>query len=346
MNSSITHPHHTLEPTLDFTPRISIEQWRTLIAVVDAGGYAQAAVRLHKSQSSITYAVKKLEQVLGVTVFEIQGRKAVLTTTGQLLYRRATALLEEAGGLERAARKLSAGWEAELTLAVDHLFPSAVLLECLAKFGEESPHTRIEVIESVLNGATEALEQGRADIAIANIVPSGWLGDPLAAVRLIAVASPQHPLHQVMRLLTNSDLRRYRHLVVRDSSSTRRGDALGVEATQRWTFSNIRTSIDAAVRGYGFAWFPEEKIRWELDAGRLAPLKLREGSERNGTLYLIHADRDAAGPGSLRLSEIIRETTARACRAHQAQATPAPQKKIVLAKKPARNSVVARKLAS
>lgn len=304
---------------MDFTPHITIEQWRTLIAVVDAGGYAQAAARMHKSQSSITYAVKKLEHLLAVTVFEIHGRKAVLTPTGQLLYRRATALLEEASGLERAARKLSAGWEAEIGLAVDHLFPTAVLLQCLAKFGEESPHTRIEVIESVLTGTYEALEQGRADLAITGTVQTGWLGDPLAPVRLVAVASPTHPLHQLNRTLTNTDLRLHRHLVVRDSSTTRRGDVLSLEATQRWTFSNIRTSIDAACRGYGFAWFPEEKIRAELDAGTLQPLKLREGNERNHTLYLIHADRDAAGPGSVRLAEIIRDITARTCREYETQ---------------------------
>src|SRR5450631_4049335 len=95
-------------------PHISLEQWRALIAVVDAGGYAQAAETLHKSQSAVTYAVQKLEAVLGVKAFEIRGRKAVLTPTGQLLYRRARALLDEAGGLEKAARSISAGWEPEI----------------------------------------------------------------------------------------------------------------------------------------------------------------------------------------------------------------------------------------
>jgi DNA-binding transcriptional LysR family regulator len=47
-------------------PRVTLEQWRCLVAVVDAGGYAQAALRLHKSQSSVTYAVQKLESLLGV----------------------------------------------------------------------------------------------------------------------------------------------------------------------------------------------------------------------------------------------------------------------------------------
>src|SRR5436190_225005 len=74
-------------------PRISLEQWRALVAVVDAGGYAQAAERLHKSQSAVSHAVQKLESVLGVEAFRIDGRKAVLTDTGQLLYRRGQALM-------------------------------------------------------------------------------------------------------------------------------------------------------------------------------------------------------------------------------------------------------------
>src|SRR5471032_1694915 len=96
------------------SPRISLEQWRTLQAVVDAGGYAQAAEALHKSQSSVTYAVQKIERQLKLKLFEIQGRKAHLTTNGQVLYRRARALLEEAGSVESAAHTLSAGWESEL----------------------------------------------------------------------------------------------------------------------------------------------------------------------------------------------------------------------------------------
>jgi len=295
-------------------PRISIEQWRALLTVVEAGGYAQAAEQMHKSQSSITYAVKKLESVLDVTVFEIQGRKAVLTPTGELLYRRARSLLEEASGLERAAHKLSAGWEAEIGLAIEPLFPTFVLLKCLAQFANESPHTRIELIESVLSGTCEALIERKAELAISSLIPQGYLGDALMEVRMLAVSSPDHPLQQLQRPITQRDLRAHRQLVVRDSGINRSGNALTLEATQRWTVSNMSTSIDAVRRGYGFAWFPEERIREELEAGSLKPLNLREGSVRMGSLYLIYADRDAAGPGVLRLAEIIRASVASECK--------------------------------
>jgi DNA-binding transcriptional LysR family regulator len=292
---------------------ITLEQWRVLIMVVDMGGYAQAAEALHKSQSSVTYAVQKIESLLEVKAFEMQGRKASLTPTGRFLYRRAKALLEEARGLERAASRLSAGWEAEIRIAVEILFPTWLLLDCLAKFGEESPHSRIEVFESVLSGTTEALSNRTVDLAIAGQVPSGFLGMPLIRLRAFAVASPKHPLHALGRPLTMEDLRSHRHMVIRESGSSRKSNVLSLEASQRWTVSHSATSIEAVKMGYGFAWFPEEKIRRELQEGSLKRLPLQHGGERFQQLYLILADADAAGPGTLRLSEILMESTRMQC---------------------------------
>jgi DNA-binding transcriptional LysR family regulator len=295
------------------TPRISLEQWRSLLAVVDAGGYAQAAEVLHKSQSAVTYAVQKMETLLGVKVFEVVGRKAQLTPTGEVLYRRAKALLDEAGALEVAAGSLAAGWEPELRLAVEIIFPTWLLLQCFAHFAEERPQTRIELYESVLGGTEEALLQRKVDLAICSQVPPGFAGDPLMRLRFIAAAHPDHPLHQLGRELTLQDLRKHRHLMIRDTGSQRRsGSWLGAE--QSWTVSHKATSIHAAGMGLGFAWFPEETILGELERGMLKALPLREGGERWGELYLVFADRDYAGPGALRLAEIIRGLVAEQCR--------------------------------
>jgi DNA-binding transcriptional LysR family regulator len=293
--------------------RISLEQWRALIAVVEAGGFAQAAKKLNKSQSSITYAVQKLQSLLGVRAFAIEGRKAVLTATGRLLYRRACGLMEEAVALERSARTLSAGWEAEIRLAVEIVFPTWLLLRCLDRFGAQSPHTRIEIIESVMGGTPETLLQGQADIAISPTVPVGFLGDPLMRLHFIAAAHPDHPLHKIKRPITGRDLRAQRHLVVRETGSRRSTRAPSVESTQRWTVSHLATSIEAARAGFGFAWYPEDAIRDELAAGTLRPLRLREGAERFAELYLVIAERDDPGPGTLRLAQIIRDAVRSEC---------------------------------
>jgi len=126
-------------------PKITLDQWSALVAVVEAGGYAQASARLHRTQSTVTYTIKKLEDLLGLKVFELQGRKAVLTPAGQSLYRRGKALVEEANRVERVARDLARGWEPEIRIAVDIIFPTWLLLECCAEFGREHPDTRLEI---------------------------------------------------------------------------------------------------------------------------------------------------------------------------------------------------------
>src|ERR1700674_2674340 len=127
--------------------RVTLEQWQALQAVVDHGGYARAAEALHKSQSAVTYAVQKIESLLGVKAFEIHGRKAVLTEPGQVLYRRARTLVEEAVALERGASGMTADWKPEMRLAVEVIFPTWLLLQCLATFAKERPETRIELYE-------------------------------------------------------------------------------------------------------------------------------------------------------------------------------------------------------
>jgi DNA-binding transcriptional LysR family regulator len=263
---------------------------------------------LHKSQSAVSYAVQKIESLLGVKAFEIQGRKAILTPTGQMLYRRALALVDEANDLEQAAHTLSAGWEAEIHIAAEILFPSRLLLTCLERFGQESPGTRLELIESVLGGTSDALLKGGADLVISPQLPPGFLGDPLMRIRLRAVAHVDHPLHHYDRELTYRDLRAYRHVVVRDSGAKRDRRTVSVEVDQRWTVSQIATSIQAVCMGYGFAWLPEEHICDELRTGMLRPLPLREGGTREVSLYLILANPDFAGPGVRRLAEIIKES--------------------------------------
>jgi len=289
------------------SPDITLEQWRTLISIVDAGGYAQAAEVMYKSQSAVTYAVQKIESMLGVKVFEIQGRKAILTPTGQMLYRRALALVNEASELEQAAHALSAGWEARINITAEILLPPQLLLTCMQKFGLESPHTRIELIESVLGGTFEALLKGEADIAISAQLPPGFLGDLLTRIKITAVAHTDHPLHHLEHTLTYKDLRAYRHLVVRDSGKSHGKSPVIVDVDQRWTVSQIATSIQAVSMGFGFAWLPEEHIKQELETGLLKPLKLLEGGTREVPLYLVIANPDFAGPGIKRLAEIIKK---------------------------------------
>ena len=57
-------------------------------------------------------------------------------------------------------------WQPEIRLAVEIIFPTWLLLECLKEFAVERPETRIELYETVLTGTGELLAEGRVDLAI------------------------------------------------------------------------------------------------------------------------------------------------------------------------------------
>lgn len=293
--------------------KVTLEQWRALLAVIDAGGYAKAAELLEKSQSSVSYAISQLETALGVAVFEIQGRKAVATPTGELLYRRARLLLEQAERLEKSAACLSVKVEPLVKIAADLIIPPARVLACLAIFAEDFPDTRIEMFESVLSGTEDALLQRQVDLAIGGRVPTGFTGEKLVTVTMRGVSSPGHPLQHLGRAATFEDMRQYRQIIVRDSGQYRRHSEGWQEAEQRWTVSHIKTSLDAIRMGLGYAWLPEAYVLEDIAAGRLTYLPVEVGAVREVATFLTFADRDFAGPATRRLAEILKAELPKMC---------------------------------
>jgi len=298
--TNITHAASACEPL------VTMDQWRALLAVIDAGGYARAAEMLNKSQSSVSYAISQLETALGISVFELQGRKAVATPAGELLYRRAKLLLDQALRLERSAQCLSVKVEPVIRIAADLLIPPARILACMAMLSKEFPDTRVEIFETVLSGTEDALIQRQVDMSIGSRVPTGFIGEKLVTVLMRGVSSPNHPLQHLGRPINFEDMRQYRQIIVRDSGIYRRRSEGWQEAEQRWTVSHIRTSIDAVRMGLGYASLPESYVEEDIVSGRLQYLPVEAGSERQVTTYLTFADRDFAGPATRRLGEILK----------------------------------------
>ena len=148
------------------TPRISLDQWTAFKAVVDAGSFALAAEALNKSQSSVSYAIARLQDQLPRPVLRLEGRRAVLTEEGQVLYRRATELLRHAEVTEDYARISAQGLEAEVRIAVDLLLDVRLILPALDSLSTHYPFTRVRILETSLSGTEEALLEKKAEIVI------------------------------------------------------------------------------------------------------------------------------------------------------------------------------------
>ena len=288
-------------------PKTTLEQWRVLQAVIDHGGYAQAAEKLHRSQSSVSYALARLQDSLGLELLVIEGRKARLTEAGRSLLERSRELMAKALTLEELAATLRQGWEPEVGLAVDAAFPTDVLLQALARFAERAPQTRVQLREEVLSGTDDACLQRTADLVIGGSIPPGWLGDRLMEVEFMAVAHPQHALHRLGRELTADDLMQVQQIAVRDSGRASPRDGGWVSAPLRWTVTSIDTALRMVAAGLGFAWLPAHLIRDQLAADSLRMLPLREGRIGRVPLFLIWVQPERSGPATRLLADILLE---------------------------------------
>ncbi len=286
-------------------PRSTLEQWAILTAVMDRGGFAQAADALHRSQSAVSYAVARLQEALGVPLLSMQGRKAVLTAHGATLLQRARALLRDMDTLEQLSRSLKQGWEPRLNLVVDVAFPRERLLLILAELAQVCPDTQLALEDAVLSGAEQAVIDQTADIVVTSRVPGGFLGEHLMDVIFTAIASPAHPLFSLERPLSLDDLTRYTQVIVRDSGIHPRDEGwLG--ATRRCTVSSMEASLAMIRAGLAFAWLPGHIIDGSLLDGSVKPLPLIAGGQRSVPLYLISVRAETAGPAARTTSEVFR----------------------------------------
>jgi DNA-binding transcriptional LysR family regulator len=292
--------------------KTTLEQWAVLAAVVDRGGFAQAAQALHRSQSAVSYAVARLQEALDVPLLAIEGRRAVLTPHGRTLLKRARVLLKDLDTLERLARNLKQGWEPQLDLVVDAAFPRGRLMKIVAELQQSCPSTQMQLSDAVLSGAEEAIIEARADVVVTTRVPPGFLGDFLMDVSFVAVAHPAHELFSIDHPLTTDDLTRHVQVVVRDSGVRHPRDEGWLGAERRCTVSSVEASLATILAGLAYAWLPEHVVAEHLRRGELRALPLAAGGSRSISLHLVLVRPELAGPAARAAVECFQRHVPRA----------------------------------
>jgi DNA-binding transcriptional LysR family regulator len=286
---------------------VSLKQWRIFHAVIDCGGFAEAANSLHLSQSTISYTVAKLQEQLGTALLKIEGRKAVLTPEGRALLERSRNVLKDAIELETYARNLGQGWGEEVRLVVDHNFPVHLLTQALSRFttlGKGAAHVRVREVQTLQ--AEEVLRDPNVDLAISERVPLGYLGEPLTEVDYVAVAHPSHPLMLLGREVAGLDLVQHIQIDMGQGNPIERASGGNPKHMRRWMMNSFDTVVEAVGAGLGYAWLPRHRVQKWLDQGRLALLPLADQHACKSILYLIHGRPWYTTPAASRLAEVLR----------------------------------------
>jgi len=277
--------------------KLSLDGLLVLDAIARKGSFAAAAEELHRVPSAITYTVQKLEQDLGVQLFDRSGHRARLTAAGEELLKDGRHLLRAAVDIECRVQRVAKGWETELRIAHDGVIPSARLTALIDAFYHEGSGTRLRLSTEILGGCWDALVSGRADLCI------GAPGEPppeagytvrhLGDVEWVFAAAPTHPLAQAPQPIPNSMAMEHRIVVAADSSRSLPPRSSGMQGgLDSLTVSTMQAKFEAQVAGLGVGFLPRHLAAPLLEDGRLVQLQLEEARERT-RLYCAWRPRDA-----------------------------------------------------
>ena len=280
--------------------RISLDALLILDAIDRSGTFAGAGNELHKVPSTISYTVSKLEQDLGVQVFERQGPKVNLTSAGRELLQEGRYLLKAAEDLEHRVRRVASGWETELTIGIDSLFSATAFIDDITAFYQVANLTRLKFAEEALSGSWEALLDRRVDLLIgaAGEGPSGggYHSRVIGSVPFVFAVSPQHPLAVIDKPLAKAELYQYRAITVSDSVRKMPPRTVGLLFGQEaLAVPDMRTKYAFQLAGLGFGFLPEPLARHAIAQGLLLEKAVAEPRQPEPMYLAWRSGEEGAG---------------------------------------------------
>ena len=311
----------TVAPHITRMPRISLKQWKMFHAVIDCDGFDGAADRLHVTQSTVSHAVAKLQEQLGISLLELKGRKAQITAEGLSLLDRSRELVRHADALEALADHLRQGWGPDVRVAIDPGFPSDLLIQAVRHCSPSLHDMRLSVSELTSDGARRALDGGEVDIAIGAQPVPGFAARFLFEVEHIAVAHPAHPLFSGKRSITHDELDAHSQIIIAPAQQD--SAASPAESTSHhpgaWRVWHPDRAISILRQGVGYAWLPRFQVQQALDARHLRALPVAAGHHYHTRLYLMCAQSVTAGSVARQFADALHVCSERCLQAGTGQ---------------------------
>ena len=172
---------------------LDLELLRSFVSVVDAGSFTRAGERVHRTQSTVSQQIKRLEDELGCPLLNRTGKQVVPTEHGERLLSYARRLLS----LAEEARDVLArpGNEGAVRLGIPQDFAAFRLTKLLATFARSHPGLRLDVRADQSVYLQRDLERGDLDLALIKRDAGGDGGIAAWPERLHWVTSRANPAH-------------------------------------------------------------------------------------------------------------------------------------------------------
>jgi DNA-binding transcriptional LysR family regulator len=274
---------------------LSFEELEAIVAIVENGSFKAAANKLHKAQSSISYAIKSLEGRLKLKIFERNSNGVVLTNFGKIVYNKAQGILRINSDLFKITNIVQDGVELKISIAISAVTPLALLINILKEFNYKFPQTEVEINFKTHEEPYEMLLSGQADLAISSsqIYQNNFEAKAWTTVEMIACAASYHPA--TLEGISSNDLDELQQLVVGGRATLAKKNSLSkVNSAKVWHITDFLIKKELLVNGLGWGYMPKILIRRELEEGILIPITTKEPMFKQ--LNLLRNPQEAKGP--------------------------------------------------
>jgi DNA-binding transcriptional LysR family regulator len=222
---------------------VTLDQLRTLLAVVEAGSFSAAARRLKRVQSAVSQAMSNLEQLLGVTVWDRSTRIPTLTDQGRVILASAQRVCAQVDALKRVAEGLAGGLEPSVSLVVDAVFPVTALVDLCREFARAFPTVELRLSTETLSAVTARVLDGSCQIGVAGPAAEapGLTRRHLTYVRMIPVCSATHPLAALRGRIPTARAAEHVQIVFSERGADDKAPDQAVLSPQTWRVVDLGT---------------------------------------------------------------------------------------------------------
>ena len=279
--------------------RIKLHDLRCFDAVATKGSFQAAGAALNRSHPSVFVAVARLEQQLGLTLFDRSGYRVGLTEAGRTFLLRARATLRELDLLQAYAEQLVSGEEVVLRLVIGDLVPRPPILQMLSGFFAQYPNTRLHLEYEAVGGPLERLIEGEADLVFHRADPS----DPrfeqikLSTTAMVPVVAPGFLPFAWTRRITPEQMRPFTQCVIRDTARRPSSEAFFlIDGAHQCTVPDQMMKKELILHRLAWGHLPAWLIEDELADGRLISIAGPNFPGRDENLAVIRYRQHPHGP--------------------------------------------------
>lgn len=274
---------------------VTFKQMEAMFWVVQLGGFAQAAGKLHTTQSAISKRIQELEALFDTPLFDRSLRTARLTEKGEEMFLLARHLLEARdAALEQFQRPEVL--QRHVRIGVTELTAMTWLPRLVSAIQASYPKV---IIEPHVDASTMLRDKLLADEVDLVIVPDifhdqRFLSKPVGIVEHAWMCKPGVVEHR--RRMHMQELARYRLLTQDNRSGTgqlfsRWLQGIGVEAGNTLMSSSVVALIGMTVSGIGVSYLPRQCLSPMIDSGALQVLSIHPRLPRATYVAISKADR-------------------------------------------------------